>query len=291
MSPEPSIPPDAIPVLLTTPLQADFDPGGAAKQAVRRRWRLTLACPEVSAFPSVLAGLPEVEDQSFADGVAAMPIDTDEVGINLAEASSPVSMVLQSSNEVDNHECFSPADDEALQDCIMAGYSYEEARDYISEKKKCSSFNDEIFVEKFWADMGFPKGTRWWENERSPVGSNPEHKQCVSSEPSSPQRAKQFSLPSKRKGASNPDIQKKGFALRSWKGPLPKRRSQVIMLEAFLPETARKRLLHPVRPLHADLIARARDFGRSIWDLIPNRPSKSIALHFLAVNFPRRHHL
>ena len=69
-SPEPSIPPDAIPVLLTTPLQADFDPGGAAKMAVRRRRRLTLACPEVSAFPSVLAGLPEVEDQSFADGVA-----------------------------------------------------------------------------------------------------------------------------------------------------------------------------------------------------------------------------
>ena len=261
-------------MLLTTPLQADFDPGGAAKQAVRRRRRLTLACPEVSAFPSVLAGLLEVEDQSFADGVAATPIDTNEVGINLAEASSPVSMVLQSSNEVDNHECFSPADDEALQDCIMAGYSYEEARDYISEKKKCSSYNDEIFVENFWADMGFPKGTRWWENERSPVGSNPEHKQCVSSEPSSPQRAKQFSLPSKRKGASNPDIRKKGFALRSWKGPLPKRRSQVITLEAFLPETARKRLLHPVRPLHADLIARARDFGRSIWDLIPNGPKK-----------------
>jgi len=36
--------------------------------------------------------------------------------------------------------------------------------------------------------------------------------------------------------------------MRPWKGPIPKRRPPVLTLEAFLPESSRKRLLNQVRP-------------------------------------------
>ena len=97
------------------------EPSGAAGPADRHRRCLTLACPEVSEFPSVHAGLPEEEDQSFVDGMARTPIDTDEVGTNLAEVSSTDSLVLQSINEVAYHEC------------IMAGFSSEEALAFVKE--------------------------------------------------------------------------------------------------------------------------------------------------------------
>jgi len=42
----------------------------------------------------------------------------------------------------------------------MAGYSYEEAREYIFDKKKSSCFNEKSLVENFWSEVGFPKGTR-----------------------------------------------------------------------------------------------------------------------------------
>lgn len=76
-------------------------------------------------------------------------------------------------------------DDEVYHECIMAGYSSEEAREFVLDKMKSASFKDEHLVEKFWSEVGFPKGTRWWENECSSVGRQPEHRQCASSAPSS----------------------------------------------------------------------------------------------------------
>ena len=136
---------------------------------------------------------------------AIMEVCTDPAGSAEAGAVAEVGEAALSEGSSDQ-AVLNLADDEAYSDCIMAGYSSEEAREYIFDKKKSSRFKEESLVENFWSEVGFPKGTRWWENECPSVGRQPEHRQCASSEPSSPQSSKHFSPPSKRRVTSNPDI-------------------------------------------------------------------------------------
>lgn len=118
--------------------------------------------------------------------VSTAPADSSEIGdaAGVGEGSTP-KMPSAPSECASDHVVLNLADDEAYHDCIMAGYSSKEARDYILDKMKFSSLSDERFVENFWSEVGFPKVTRWWETERSSVGRQPEHDQRASSAPSS----------------------------------------------------------------------------------------------------------
>ena len=74
--------------------------------------------------------------------------------------------------------------------------------------------------------------------------------------------------------ASRP-ISKKGFALRPWRGPLPKRKPMPITLEAFLPDSVKRVVESPkstVRPSHEELVQRARLYGGKSWRDIFMRP-------------------
>lgn len=72
--------------------------------------------------------------------------------------------------------------------------------------------------------------------------------------------------------------------MRPWKGPIPKRGPPVLTLAAFLPDS-RQRQRTPVRLSREELIEKARGFGRSIWDLIPNEPAPPPPLASLAASF------
>lgn len=68
--------------------------------------------------------------------------------------------------------------------------------------------------------------------------------------------------------ASGNGHRKKGFVLRPWKGPLPKRRALAITLEAYFPEIDQESVLHPrqhpvapIRPSREVLIASAGTLG------------------------------
>jgi len=163
-------------------------------------------------------------------------------------------------------------DEDAYRDCLMAGYTSDEAREYIRSKEHsrqncplsfvdCKHLNEHL-VENFWTEVGFPKGTRWWEIEKSSEGSLPDHDQCILKASSSDSSVCKSSDVEQKRPPTKP-IPKRGFAMRPWRGPLPKRRSPSdITLEAFFPKETEKRNLGDMtiltRPSHTVLIERAR---------------------------------
>ena len=71
--------------------------------------------------------------------------------------------------------------EEAYHDCIMAGFTSEEAMDYIKAKEnslqqRTAPEYDSNLIESFWVEVGFPKGTRWWERENLSEGKGPDYK-------------------------------------------------------------------------------------------------------------------
>ena len=154
--------------------------------------------------------------------------------------------------------------EDAYHDCIMAGFTSEEAMDYIKAKEnslqqRTAPEYDSNLIESFWVEVGFPKGTRWWECENLSEGKGPDYKQCIPKVPSISDKSSRL--------ASRP-ISKKGFALRPWRGPLPKRKPMPITLEAFLPDSVKRVVEAPkstVRPSHEELVQRARLYGGKSW--------------------------
>ena len=126
-------------------------------------------------------------------------------------------------------------EDAAYHECLMAGYTSEEARILINNLDQLTedSTDQSHMVENFWVEVGFPKGTRWWETEKESEGSMPDHCQCVPSTSSSSDKLVKQPIKAEQFRSANKPLSKKGFVVRPWRGPLPKSRPSEITLEAF----------------------------------------------------------
>ena len=114
----------------------------------------------------------------------------------------------------------------------MAGYTSEEARILINNLDQLTedSTDQSHMVENFWVEVGFPKGTRWWETEKESEGSMPDHCQCIPSTSSSSDKLVKQSIKAEHIRSANKPLSKKGFVVRPWRDPLPKRRPSEITL-------------------------------------------------------------
>jgi hypothetical protein len=116
--------------------------------------------------------------------------------------------------------------EEAYHECIMAGFTPDEANEHVKMKQDAvkdilNRESDETISESFWDQVGFPKGTRWWEYDQTT-----DDKSAYVGQPHT------NSHPTTKKHV----LQPKGFNVRSWKGPLPRKKPAQITLEAFLPD-------------------------------------------------------
>ena len=78
------------------------------------------------------------------------------------------------------HEAYDLAE-ETYHEAILADFSTQEASDFFREQRlgkaallstaKCPSTDNDV-RKKFWIDIGFPKETRWWENEHHPLAQD-----------------------------------------------------------------------------------------------------------------------
>lgn len=97
-------------------------------------------------------------------------------------------------------------------------------------------------------------------------GSMPDHKKCIFTAASS----------SNNSSCKSTKVEKVRPNTKPWRGLLPKRRPSEITLEAFFPKVIEKRISEanviPTRPSRDILIERARNFGRSCWDVFPTGP-------------------
>lgn len=149
----------------------------------------------------------------------------------------------------------------------------------VNEDDACPS----AIVQNFWSDVGFPSAaSRWWESDASRMetarSTTKTLEQNVTDDPVS-------------RPLEKPVNRRKGWAVRPWKGPLPRpRRSPPVILADFLPhvitvvgssispdfpETARSRGLR-VDSEHRSVIPHLgpvgqRKFGRPKESLRPNR--------------------
>jgi hypothetical protein len=78
-----------------------------------------------------------------------------------------------SASPVHNSVLVSSQDEDTFHECIMAGYSSEEAIQFIETNKKAIQLHEAHLKEQFWSEVGFPNGSRWWEleSQSSSVGS------------------------------------------------------------------------------------------------------------------------
>jgi hypothetical protein len=63
-------------------------------------------------------------------------------------------------------------DEEVLRSAMYAGFSTEEAQAFLQDRKNTNVSQvcfDAQFREDFWIDLGYPKGSRWWERSDSPI--------------------------------------------------------------------------------------------------------------------------
>ena len=114
------------------------------------------------------------------------------------------------------------------------------------------------------------------ETEKESEGSMPDHCQCIPSTSSSSDKLVKQPIKAEQIRSANKPLSKKGFVVRPWRGPLPKRQPSEITLEAFFPKKSEKfipeKSASPTRPCRDILIERARNFGRSWWDVFPTGP-------------------
>lgn len=162
------------------------------------------------------------------------------------------------------------SEDEVLRSAMYAGFSSEEASVFLQEKKNSQVSQvrfDAQLREDFWIDLGFPKGSRWWENSDSPIHGAPVNPNAVVRSDASlgvheSSESLQASLnaldlesrigthtdQNKRSFVNSSSIQdsgahlkpsRRGVHIRPWRGPLPRpRRKEAISLAAFWPSSA-----------------------------------------------------
>lgn len=191
------------------------------------------------------------------------------------------------------HDAYDLAE-ETYHEAVLAGISTQEASDFVCEQRlgkaallstaKSPSTDNDI-PEKLWIDIGFPKEKRWWENEvHPPVQDKTTSGTEALAMPAQREPKKQIST--RPLGRTVP---KRGIAIRPWKGPLPKPHSPtMVTLAAFMPperiNRSQSNLQHDQRTSQNSkvvsdcrsksvLIERAKQYGRSWWDLLSRGPS------------------
>jgi hypothetical protein len=168
--------------------------------------------------------------------------------------------------------CYS--EDDAYHDCRLAGYTSDEARNIIYNLEQLTedSSDQSNLVENFWNEVGFPKGSRWWESDKVLEGSMSNHDKSFLKTSSNSDTSQNHTKEDEQDRSKMKQSWKKGFYVRPWKGPLPKRRSPDITLAAYFSkesESSPVQCTNLSRPSQKTLFDRAKNFGRSWWDLFP----------------------